>query len=1748
MPTPYHVRLAISQYGESFRAELFTEDLGDTEGDLLTELPPSIAEWVPYLAQGADLPPDAARQLGKDLFAALLGQPENAKKWSEVLTQAARKGQSIRLLIDATTEAVRDLPYGLMCEPHDDWFLFRGGKKTSVEFVRILRRCSPRPLNLRERLRVLVAVAEPTSPDVPPFDAATRLQKFAAAVHKDIDLFVCGPGGPKPLSDIAADPTTAPVATFAPFTKTTRDTLRKALVGTDGRGARGEPVGGSPPAIDVFHLLAHGHGAGVLLCTDDGKPAETTASELAEWCGAGKTALAFLQVCKAGQTAGRGGFGGVAQQLLNPRGGNLAAVVASTFPLDAEHSTDAAVDFYRHLAAGKPPEEALTAERPESDWCWAFLELWARPGALGGGNQRAAFQFVSPYRGLSSFSEQDADLFFGRKTEVAELLQILRAEPAVAVVGDSGSGKSSLLQAGLVHAIRCEGLAGSDKWRIVTLRPGYRPAQSLLTAVFGGTKGSETQMMDERTLRNAVKSALKTDERPLVLIFDQFEEVFTLARDRAEVQMLIDELTNAVEHQRERFRLVLGMRSEFLGQAASLRGLSRLIRRPWVLRPPSAGDTRDIVGGPAEHCGYTFQGPLADGTPAHAVGLLDRILADPLLARDEGGATAAPLPLLQFALERLWLKAVEKGVTEFTHAQFDEVGGMGKAIAQHAEAVFQASATGTEAGPQGRALAEQIITALVSSKGTRQPRVRDALQAETGCPEAARAVVDYLVGERLLTIRTDPEDMSKSLVDLSHEALILNWDRLRAWLAEDPQGRAMREEFRTAAEKWESGFAGVKPKSWFGLPGSDVARNYLTWINTSKPRLGPIQQEFAQAMRDMLRRQKRIRRSVMAALAGLAIASLLLAVLAYMQTGRAKQSATDAKISEEAAKKSEADAKTNEAIAKDAKRKAEDEKRKADIQAATLALEKGIQISEEGHTRSGILSMAYALQLCPPDATDLRRVILTNLASWGPHLMCLDEIHTFQNQIGATDSAGKYALTARIADTIYADRAVYVLEFQLFEIDTEKSVGPPFRVQWTNSDGKLFRHLVERARMSRDGTVLFTGGGYSSVWNTFTGKPLGPAIQHGQGIAALQPGGKLIAAGDGQGNIRIYDVASGKSLAGPFPHMGKVNDMAFSADGQYLVSGCGRRADVKRDKQHAANPDGKPREGVVHLYEFGVTSEWPIIPMWHTEWMHEVPGIVTCVQISPDQKRVTGGGFELYSWQLDGKPMLNETRNSPESVVYIEFDPKATTNYLACNPSGALQIIHSDDAIRVSGERLSPQGWLNGVGFRADGRVFTANSDGTVRIWNRPRNRDATGEGDRVSAPPRAEAILCVAFRPDGKAVALGSRTGVVYLFDLEKPDKSGKPTKEFRCTYNEKGELRQPVTEVRFSTDGTRIIAHDQMLTTFVFDAVGDPSPPLTAKGGIHPQGVADDGRTALFTSRTGTPYLIGQLDPSSEPKAEPKFNPRGELATLYDEAETWFLFRATRVAFSPDKSLVAMLNTEGTIHMFRTATGERVCEPLKHTINGEFEGIHSVAFCPRGTYLLTRSPRARGIWSAATGKQVHYLENRIGIQVARFSPSGRFVVGGTNFSQAQAWESANGDMAVPLPMVHGAQVWGVAADQTDSRIITASFDHSARIWDRVTGRPLTPPLLHKLGVSEATFSPDGKYALTGSWDGTARLWEVPQPVPDDLKRIEAWVETMTGLKIAPNGGGELLKPDEWRARKKRLDELGGPPVTIDP
>jgi hypothetical protein len=557
---PYHVRLAISQYGERFRAELFTEDLGDTDGELLpTDWQKQVREWIDHLEGGGDLRANFDAEVGGQLFQWVFGgaQSVNRAKWAEILKHLERQpGRSLRLLIDTSSLAspaardrdrdnIHSLPYGLLFDPQESYFLFRPGVgRGPIQFVRIIRRCTPRPLNLHpggKPVRVLLAAAEPDSPDVPPFGCAAQLCRLARGFAElpAFEAFLCTPAGARPLGEaVPGAPAAWTAAAFEPFCRTARAALRGALEG-----------GG----FDLLHLMAHGRDNGVLLCAADGREDAVTAVNLKEWCGQAQLQMAFLQVCKAARTGGRGVFGGLAQELLSPKGGNLAAVVASPYPLESATSTEASLLFYRRLAEGRSPDEAIQRSLDEDNWAWAFLELWVRPRALEGTGARGAYQFVSPYRGLASFQERDADIFCGRGAEVAEVLGLLRDEPVLAVVGDSGSGKSSLLQAGLAPAVRQGGLGGQGGWRIVYLRPGSQPGRSLLGARLLGEGAPDDLLAQWREQMSAASEggpARSYDDwlrvlgevlrgecgpgRPLLLLFDQFEEMFTLCHDEAQ--------------------------------------------------------------------------------------------------------------------------------------------------------------------------------------------------------------------------------------------------------------------------------------------------------------------------------------------------------------------------------------------------------------------------------------------------------------------------------------------------------------------------------------------------------------------------------------------------------------------------------------------------------------------------------------------------------------------------------------------------------------------------------------------------------------------------------------------------------------------------------------------------------------------------------------------------------------------------------------------------------------------------------------------------------------------------------------------------------------------------------------------------------------------------------------------------------------------------------------------------------------
>jgi tetratricopeptide (TPR) repeat protein len=456
---------------------------------------------------------------------------------------------------------------------------------------------------------------------------------------------------------------------------------------------------------------------------------------------------------------------------------------------------------------------------------WAFLEIWVRPGSLSNAGTRGTFQFVSPYRGLAQFQERDADIFFGRNAEIIELHQILLDERVLAIAGDSGSGKSSLLHAGLAPRVRQHGLGGKDGWRIVSLRPGREPAKNLLSALLldgTGTSGDIHLIRPERTY-NAIIRELRVeclDGKRLLLLFDQFEEMQTVCTDDTQRDAVTRALVEMARGFPDSFRVVLGIRSEYLSSSAALPSLKEVLKRPWLLKAPGRDDLRRIISSPAERYGYTFEGPRKGQEDGRS--LLDRILHDPLLvppSREPGAidstssGEATPLPLVEFALERLWLMAVEAESHEFTHNDYEKLGGLAGSVARYASDVYSGLTLDKNLGPSAQDVARKVFLGVVTSRGVRRPRPRAELEVETGHPELAHKVIDRLVGDRLLTVRSDPENLSQALVDLAHEILVRQWELLKEWLDETRVNRKIQEDIKVATRNFVEGKAEGRPES-----------------------------------------------------------------------------------------------------------------------------------------------------------------------------------------------------------------------------------------------------------------------------------------------------------------------------------------------------------------------------------------------------------------------------------------------------------------------------------------------------------------------------------------------------------------------------------------------------------------------------------------------------------------------------------------------------------------------------------------------------------------------------------------------------------------------------------------------------------------------------------------------------------------------------------------------------------------------
>ena len=493
----------------------------------------------------------------------------------------------------------------------------------------------------------------------------------------------------------------------------------------------------------------------------------------------------------------------------------------------------------------------------------------------------------NPYKGLRAFQQADAADFFGRTAMIQRVLDRLQESVVennfLAVIGPSGSGKSSLVKAGVLPALRSGRIPGSENWFYAEMVPGEVPLEELAAALLSVSTSPLPGVVD--TLREhvdglalGVYEALPSRDSKLLLMIDQFEELFTQVERESDRQQFLDLILNAVNAENSPIIIIATLRADFYDRPLLYQGFGELIRaRTELVLPLNDEELAETISGPAFRVGAVLE-----------EGLVETIIDD---VREQPGA----LPLLQYALTELFER--REGAL-LTSAAYQDIGGTLGALAKRAEEVYR------RFNEAGQNMARQMFLRLVTLGEGQEDTRRRILQTELltlGDREVVEDVIDRFGRYRLLTF--DRDDATRSpTVEVAHEALIRRWERLREWLTESRNDVRLERELLNAAHEWET----AKKDQSYLMQGNRLL-TFEEWAESTNLRLNELELEYlasSLAARDEreaierarqerereLERQKARNMRIAAAIFGVAaVLAVILSLFAFDQRNQAEE-------------------------------------------------------------------------------------------------------------------------------------------------------------------------------------------------------------------------------------------------------------------------------------------------------------------------------------------------------------------------------------------------------------------------------------------------------------------------------------------------------------------------------------------------------------------------------------------------------------------------------------------------------------------------------------------------------------------------------------------------------------------------------------------------------------------------------------------------------------------------------------------
>ncbi len=1172
---------------------------------------------------------------------------------------------------------------------------------------------------------------------------------------------------------------------------------------------------------------------------------------------------------------------------------------------------------------------------------------------------------LCPYPGLAAFQESDAVWFHGRERLTAELVtrlrQRLQGPSMLIVVGASGAGKSSVLRAGLIPELDTGALAvpGSESWPREVMKPGRHPLRDLalrLAAIAGADGSTFVAALDDDPGRTPllVRQALLSGDGPagpaaeaaprrLVLVIDQFEEVFTLCAGE-ERRRFIEAVSAAAEGSADDpapALVILGLRAGFVEHCTAHPTLRPALRDQFIVGPMNISELHDAVERPARDVGLVVEPGLADAmlTDLEAVASGDTATYDP-----------GKLPLLAHVLRETWARR-ERG--RLTVRGYSEAGGIKRAVAKKADEVY--GSFDADGKRVARVLLEHLVSVRADAEDTRRRMTREALIAEISPDDAetARRVLDRLERERLVTADQDT-------VQIAHEALLRYWPVFGRWLDEHRAWLRVSQRLTERAGEWKGG----ERHPDLLLRGAQLSAVYAELDDDRRGELGALESEFLQASERRQTRADRRRISLAVTLTAVFVVAVALAVIALNNSAAADRQhaiAQARRLAAEADARRATDPEVALLLSLAAYRVAPGD---AEAVNGLLSTQTGFFTQRLTHGTGSVNAVAYAPGGGFVAAADQGgNVVLWDtgtlkatapLRGKGPfYAVAVDPAGKLlaAGQQDGTTILWDVASRERLAEFKHGPDAIATMAFspdgntlatagydgtvRLWSVRTKKEAG-----SFTVGNG-----TISSVAFSPDGHQLAAActDGKTRIWNPAEpGSEPERTLSEHTGLVravAFNHDGTLLASGGDDSTVRLWDPHTGTQVAVLSGAAGPVRSVAFSPDDTQLASSgqddAVRLWDIDTRTQTSAligpsdtiagiafNPDGRTIVGAGTDATVGI---WNVATPQSSGGAAVVS--VAATPRSPGLIATSGPNQKVYLWQ-SSRRRLYKTLDRPDAKTggpptAMAFNQDGTALAASAPERGVTlwDVAHEavvrtlvdpkaakDDDTRVDSVAIRPTPGAKSAASPADAVVAAGGVNDSIYIWG--PGSDKPFINSLLGGP-----ITTVAFSPDGSLLAAGSQDGTILLL---------------RVTVNNRGIVdgdvagqltgpSGPIKSVAFSPDGRTLAAGAADGTVRLWDTGAADRP--TALATVYGQSQAvvavafnDDGTRLASSAADHTIRLWNVADPAAPAAFAALTTPSNPSA----------------VAFEPGTGIVVGSAADGTALFWDTdarAVADRIC-----------------------------------------------------------------------------------------------------------------------------------------------------------------------------------------------------------------------------